>query len=206
MIRHRTLASAVLAAALAIGGCNNLAVPRDASIGGDVTPPVATITDVASRAGHTPDGTSSGRPDLDGQPRPPQPQSTTGPAGHRPEADPTPPSGDDTVHPGAGASNLAPPGERTATRSDDSGRSALTSRHDDPRAAATDIIDTGLADQGLEVLDVAADLMEQAGATATVRVTALHRLNGPPRRSVYELDLERDAEFWTVVAHRPILP
>lgn len=216
MTPRQTSATTLLAAALAVAGCHSPADPHREPVTAD-TPLVAAVDDVQPRTGHTPDSGSGSRPDPDGHPRPPHPHATGDHADRRAvdqpvDADANPPSSDsDTGQPGTGAPNLAPPGERTLafahhTRPAPDDSAAPTSRHESPRAAAIDIIETGLAGQGLEVYAVTADLIEQAGATATVRVAALHRLNGPPRQSVYELDLEADAGVWTVVAHRPIQP
>lgn len=101
--------------------------------------------------------------------------------------------------------DLAPPGQRSARRPQ-AASSAPASRKPGPAAAAVDIIETGLAAQGLQVHDATAEVMQHSGRSATVRVTALHRLNGPPRLSLFDLDLQHRRGVWTVVTARQAGP
>ena len=216
MTPRQSSATTLLVVALAVGGCDGPADPHGQSVSAG-TPAVTAEHGVQPHTGSTRDSALASQPDPDGQARSPHPQPAGSHADHRHEvprpvdAEANPPTDDgDPGHPGTDAPNLPPPGERTSAfahhRRPSTDDAAPSSRHDSPRAAAVDIIETGLADQGLEVYAVTANLIEQAAATATVRVTALHRLNGPPRLSVYELDLAADAGVWTVVAHRPVQP
>ena len=64
----------------------------------------------------------------------------------------------------------------------------------DPVAVAVALIVTGLAEEGLEVVDLGTETLAAKPAVATVRVAASHRQQGgaTPHTSVYELDLSRD--------------
>lgn len=114
-------------------------------------------------------------------------------------------SGDGASPSPIGGLDLGPPGERSASLADDTGV-AVASRQSTPGAAGVDIIETGLAAEGLEILDAAADVVAHDRGSAVVRVSVLHRLNGPPRLSRFELDLHRDRGVWTVVGHRLVEP
>ena len=64
-------------------------------------------------------------------------------------------------------------------------------RHD-PEAAAAALILAGLAEQGLEVVDLGVETLDRDPAAATVRVAATHQAEGGAQHtSVYELDLAR---------------
>lgn len=66
----------------------------------------------------------------------------------------------------------------------------------DPTEVAVAQIVAGLADQGLDVVDLGVDTLRASSAAVTVRVAATHRAGaaGPPHTSVYELDLTRTAD------------
>jgi hypothetical protein len=65
---------------------------------------------------------------------------------------------------------------------------------DDPAAVAVELIVAGLAEQGLEVVDVGVETLTVTPKAVTVLVAATHRaeMTGVPHTSVYELDLTRD--------------
>ncbi len=72
----------------------------------------------------------------------------------------------------------------------------------DPVAVAVALIVTGLAEQGLEVVDLGTETLVANPAVATVRIAATHRadVTAAPHTSVYELDLTRDADgSWRLV-------
>jgi hypothetical protein len=63
---------------------------------------------------------------------------------------------------------------------------------DDAEAVAVSLIATGLADQGLQVVDLGVETLAWTDATANVRVAVTHRAEGgATHTSVYELDLAR---------------
>ena len=75
----------------------------------------------------------------------------------------------------------------------------------DPVAVAVALIVTGLAEEGLEVVDLGTETLAAQPAVATVRVAATHRPQGgaTPYTSVYELDLSRDPDgSWRTVGFR----
>jgi hypothetical protein len=75
---------------------------------------------------------------------------------------------------------------------------------DDAEAIAASLIATGLADQGLQVVDLGVETLAWTPAAATVQVAATHRGGGAATHtSVYELDLARDPDTpWRLVAFR----
>jgi hypothetical protein len=77
----------------------------------------------------------------------------------------------------------------------------------DPAAAAVELIVTGLAEQGLEVVDVGVEILATTPAAATVLIAATHRTDttGAPHTSVYELDLDREpGGTWWLVEFRQV--
>lgn len=75
----------------------------------------------------------------------------------------------------------------------------------DPAAVAVALIVTGLAEQGLEVVDLGTETLVANPDVATVRIAATHRadVTAAPHTSVYELDLIRDPEgSWRLVDSR----
>jgi hypothetical protein len=75
---------------------------------------------------------------------------------------------------------------------------------DDAAAAAVALIAGGLAEQGLEVVDLGVETLAATPSTARVRVAVAHRTKaGAPHTSVYELNLARDAEnSWRLDGYR----
>jgi hypothetical protein len=75
---------------------------------------------------------------------------------------------------------------------------------DDAEAVAAALIATGLADQGLQVVDVGVETLAWTPAAATVRVAVTHRAEGGvTHTSVYELDLARGPNTpWRLVGFR----
>lgn len=63
----------------------------------------------------------------------------------------------------------------------------------DPAAVAVAIVVAGLAEQGLEVVDMGVEAVPATSDRVTVRVAATHRagVSAAPHTSVYELDLTR---------------
>jgi len=62
----------------------------------------------------------------------------------------------------------------------------------DPAAVAAALVVAGLAEQGLEVVDLGVQTLPATADGITVRVAATHRPGqGAPHTSVYELDLTR---------------
>ena len=75
----------------------------------------------------------------------------------------------------------------------------------DPAAVAMELILGGLAEQGLEVLDIGVQTVAANPTAATVRVAATHRIETTraPHTSVYELDLARVPDgTWHLVGFR----
>ena len=74
----------------------------------------------------------------------------------------------------------------------------------DPEEVAAALIVAGLAEQGLEVVDVGVQTLARETAAATVRVAATHRARGgAPHTSIYELQLSRRPEAsWRLVGFR----
>ena len=64
----------------------------------------------------------------------------------------------------------------------------------EPAAVAAELIVAGLAEQGLEVVDLGVEILVATPSAATVRVAATHRAETATalHTSVYELDLTRD--------------
>lgn len=75
----------------------------------------------------------------------------------------------------------------------------------DPVSVAVAVIVTGLAEEGLEVVDLGTETLAATPAVATVRVAATHRPEGgaTPYTSIYELDLSRAPDgSWRTVGFR----
>ncbi len=75
----------------------------------------------------------------------------------------------------------------------------------DPAAVAAALIVAGLAEQGLQVVDLGVQTLAVNPTAATVRVAATHRaeMAGAPHTSVYELDLTPEPDgSWRVVDFR----
>jgi hypothetical protein len=75
----------------------------------------------------------------------------------------------------------------------------------DPAAVAVALIASGLAQEGLEVIDLGVQSLPTAANTVTVRVAAAHRaeLASAPHTSVYELHLSREpGGTWRLVDYR----
>ena len=64
----------------------------------------------------------------------------------------------------------------------------------DPGAVAAELIVSGLAEQGLEVVDLGVENLAATPTAATVRIAATHRAETATalHTSVYEVDLTRD--------------
>lgn len=75
----------------------------------------------------------------------------------------------------------------------------------DPAAVAVRIVVVGLAEQGLEVVDLGVHAPFATSDRVTVRVVATHRggVSAAVHTSAYELDLSRGpAGLWRLVGHR----
>ena len=75
----------------------------------------------------------------------------------------------------------------------------------DPEGFAAALIAHGLAEQGLEVVDLGTDTVVATAAVATVRVAVTHRADATatPHTSVHELDLTRDGgRSWHLLEFR----
>ena len=75
----------------------------------------------------------------------------------------------------------------------------------DPEAVTAALIVAGLAEQGLEVVDLGTATVAASAAMASVRVAATHRVDATatPHTSVYELDLIRDGQgSWHLLEFR----
>lgn len=72
-----------------------------------------------------------------------------------------------------------------------------------PEHAAAAIILDGLANEGLLVTAIDAELLEGTDDRATVAVNVAHSPgHGHPTQSRYELDLTRTTDGWTLAGHR----
>ncbi|HUG86840.1 MAG TPA: hypothetical protein VMM13_19880 [Euzebya sp.] len=75
----------------------------------------------------------------------------------------------------------------------------------DPAAVAVALIVAGLAEEGLEMMDLGVQTLPASPNAVTVRVAAAHRaeLASAPHTSVYELDLTRGpGGTWRLVGYR----
>ena len=75
----------------------------------------------------------------------------------------------------------------------------------DPAVVAVALVVDGLAEQGLEVIDLAVERVRGRPEAVTVRVAATHQpaASGPSHTSVYELDLARGHDRgWRLVGSR----
>lgn len=76
---------------------------------------------------------------------------------------------------------------------------------DDPVAVAVDHLVTGLAAQGLSVVDLGAVTRTSTVDRATVRVLATHRLDdGDSHTSIYDISLVRERGVWSVATARAV--
>ena len=78
---------------------------------------------------------------------------------------------------------------------------AVSLDRDDPAAVAVTLIEDGLAEEGLQLLDVGVQTRTSRPGAATVRIAATHQAQGGTRHtSIYELDLARHPKAsWRVV-------
>lgn len=77
--------------------------------------------------------------------------------------------------------------------------------HGDPESVAVALIVEGLADQGLQVVDLGVEGLPAQRGVVTVRVVATHQADAAAmsHTSVYEIDLARDpAGSWRPVGFR----
>ncbi|WP_370327135.1 hypothetical protein [Euzebya sp.] len=75
----------------------------------------------------------------------------------------------------------------------------------DPAAVAVALIASGLAEEGLEVMDLGVETLLASPDAVTVRVAAAHlaELASAPHTSVYELHLTREpGGTWRLVGYR----
>lgn len=76
---------------------------------------------------------------------------------------------------------------------------------DDPVAVAIDHLVTGLAAQGLAVVDLGAVTRSSTIDRATIRVLATHRLDdGDSHTSIYDISLVHERGVWSVATARAV--